>query len=481
MVKTRSNEELAEIAKSYDYMPEFRKKEHAAYIAICKRGLLHLCNHMERKRRYHLTDDDLAEIASRYDVLAEFIEKEKSAYSLICSRGLYEKLCGRMQRERATRSSDEELTAIANKYDDLVEFKKKEYHAYNIICNRGLYDKLCAHMKRGKKARYSDEELSERASKYNSMMDFYTKEKGAFLAICRRGLIGKLCGHLERKGSLYRRKIYVFTFSDGYAYVGLAKDPKSRYRDHMAGKDNSPILQHIQETGASHEFTLLTDWLDKDVAAKMEDDYINQYVAEGWKMLNKARGGSLGSLTRYYTDKRIRQEISEYEYFEDFKKGSPGFYRYVRNHRLIDEYCSHMKSRQAEIDKKRMAIIASCKTSGELWKKNRTIYKWLHKHHRLYEFYPKIDNTLTDEERMAIITSCRTSGELMKKSPREYKWLQRHHRLREFFPLEHKPMTDEERMAIITRCKSRKDLYNNHNKVYQWLWSHHRLDEFFPK
>ena len=110
-------------------------------------------------------------------------------------------------------------------------------------------------------------------------------------------------------------------------------------------------------------------------------------------------------------------------------------------HNLLDKYGSHMhrvpisnEERKAAAVAKYADAIASCKTSGELYKKHPDAYKWLHKHHRLYEFYPKQKLYLTDEERMEIITSCKTKGELYKKSRREYKWLQRHGRLDEFFP-----------------------------------------------
>lgn len=431
--RKKSDEELAEIASHYTVLKEFRKKEHAAYIAICKRGLHHLCSKMERCYE-NPSDEELEKIASQYDILKVFMEKEFRIYKIIKRRGLYEKLCGRMKLGHARKRTDEELAAVASRFDDLVEFKEKEPRTYSVIHNRGLYDKLCARMKRGKKVRYSDEELAEIASGYNSMQKFYTERKGAFLAICRRGLIAKLCNQMERQGSLYKRKIYVFTFSDGYAYVGLAKDPKVRYRQHTTPqKKISPVYKHIQETDATFEFVLLTEWLDKDVAAKVEDDYIKQYKVDGWKMLNTARGGGLGSLTRFYTDKRILQEVEKYEYFEDFKDGSPGFYRYIRIHHLKDKYCANMKHRKMT-DTDRMAIIASCKSNGELWKKNRTVYKWLHKHHRLFEFFPKEERYLTDDERMAIIKTCKTRSELRQKSPREYKWLLRHNRLDDFFP-----------------------------------------------
>lgn len=380
-----------------------------------------------------MSEEELVEIASHYTVLTEFAKKESRIYKMIKRYGLFDKICGRMERRHIFRN-EEELATIASGYDDLILFKKEQTQVYSVICQRGLYDKLCAHMKRGKKVRYTDEELAEIASGCNSMEEFYTKNKGAFLAVCRRGLVGKLCGHMERKGSLFERKIYVFTFSDGYAYVGLAKDPDKRRKEHLSGKDkSSPILPHIKETGATFEFTVLTDWLDKDTAAKIEDEYIKKYAANEWKMLNRVRGGGLGSLVQLYTERNIKKEISKYEYFEDFRKGSPGFYRYIRIHHLQDKYLVGLKSRKTT-NEERMAIIASCKTSGELYKKNKTVYKWLHKHHRLYEFYSKEKLYLTDEERIAIITSCKTSSELRKKSPREYKWLLRHYLLDKYFP-----------------------------------------------
>ena len=260
---------------------------------------------MPKKGFRKMSEEELAEIASRYTVLKDFAEEESRIYKMIKRYGLFDKLCGHMERSHIFRD-DNELAIIASGYNDLVLFKKEQPQAYSVIHQRGLYDKLCAHMKRGRVTRYTDEELAEIASGFNSMKQFYTDKKGAFLAICKRGLVGKLCGHMERSGSLFKRKIYVFTFSDGYAYVGLAKDPDKRRKEHLSRKDkSSPILPHIKETGATFEFTVLTDWLDKDTAAKTEDEYIKKYAADGWKMLNRVRGGGLGSLVQLYTERNI--------------------------------------------------------------------------------------------------------------------------------------------------------------------------------
>lgn len=396
---------------------------------------------MPKKGEHKYSDEYLAKVASGYNTVKEFTNNDSRIYKAIKRYGLYEKLCGHLKREYEQHGTKEELSAIAAKYDDLTEFKKGEPHVYSIICQRGLYHELCAHMKKAHVRSYTDEELAEIALQYDDEKEFYTKHKGAFLAIYRRGLLDKLCAHMKKRGSWYRRKIYAFEFVDGCAYVGLSRCPEKRYKQHVSGKGESAVFTHIKQTGAACQFKILTDWLEKEDAAKTEEQYRKQYASDGWKMLNRVRGGALGSSPVAFTETEIRKVVSQYDDILDFKKGSPKYYSYLRRHELFDKYSSHMrrvpisnKERKDAATKKYAEAIASCKTSGELYKKHSDAYKWLHKHQRLYEFYPKIKRYLTDEERMVIITSCKTIGELQKKSPREYKWLLRHNRLDEFFP-----------------------------------------------
>lgn len=396
---------------------------------------------MPKKGEYKYGKEYLAEVASRYDTVKEFIEKDPIAYKAIRRYGLFEKLCGHMKYERVPFHSYEELAEIASRYDSMVLFKKEQPRVYSVIHQRGLYKELCAHMKRGKRERYTNEELAEIASRYDDEKEFYTECKGAFLAICRRGMLDTLCSHMKKRGSWYRRKIYVFEFADGCAYVGLSRYPEKRYKQHICGRGASAVFKHIQETGTAYEFKTLTDWLEKDDAAKMEERYRKQYASEGWKVLNRVRGGALGASPVAFPESEIRKVAARYDDILDFKKGAPKYYSYLRRHKLLDEYCSHMhrvpisnEEQAAAAFAKYSGIIASCKTSGELYRKTPTVYKWLHKHQRLYEFYPKQKLYLTDEERMEIIASCKTRGELYKKSRREYKWLVRHNRLDEFFP-----------------------------------------------
>lgn len=396
---------------------------------------------MPKKGERKYSEEYLATVVSKYNTVKELVKRNPRIYKAIKRYGLFDKLCCRLKFDRTPVYSYEKLVLITSKYDDLVLFKKEQPRIYSVIYQRGLYNELCGRMKRGKKARYTDDELAEITANYDDEREFYTKCKGVYLAVSKRGLIDTLCNHMRRRGSWYKRKIYVFEFVDGCAYVGLSRYPEKRYKQHINGKGRSVVYKHIQETGFAYKFKILTDWLEKDDAARQEEQYRKRYTEDGWVMLNRVRCGALGSSPVAFPESEIRKVVSRYDDILDFKKGSPKYYKYLRRHNLLDKYCSQMRivpisneERKAAADAKYAESIASCKRSGELYRKYPNAYKWLQKHHRLYEFFPKEKLYLIDEERMEIIRSCKTRRDLQKKSPREYKWLLRHKRIDEFFP-----------------------------------------------
>ena len=339
-----TNEYLAKVAAKYDSLPEFRVKESAAYARIVKRGLLDkLCGHMERSDRGAIPEENLAAVAAKYDVLIDFIYNEPNTYAVIRRRGLLDKLCGHMKREQVNMSR-EEAQEIASRYTVLKEFREKESHAYRTITHYGLLNELCGHMEHTSNATPL-EELAAIAAKYDTLRDFRNKEGGAYSVILRRGLIDELCAHMKRSGNWARRKIYVFTFSDGYAYVGLTCNPEKRYYEHTSGKYKSAVYSHIKKSGVDFDFLVLTDWLGIDDARSAEEGYIKKYKGDGWKMLNRARGGALGAPNGGYTRHMLKLETERYGYIEDFKDNSPRYYKYIMKNNLFDEFCSHMKHR----------------------------------------------------------------------------------------------------------------------------------------
>ena len=592
--KRRSNEELADVAKKYDNLSEFKEKDNATYQLIGRRGLLkELCKHMKRKVRQDLTEDELAEIVTQYDSLSELQKKDHTAYSIICRRGLLDKLCGNLKRKTSKYRTNEDLSKIASNYGILKEFREEEPAAYHAIQERGLLKELCGHMEREASPPLSDDDLAEIASNYTVLKDFrsnensvYTiirkrglfnklcgqmkrgyrdltdglladiasgystreefceKDSSAYSTACRRRIIDKICAHMDRqvmpvgywtkercqqkakdyntkedfrqgcpsahgaaqkngwlddicshmvpRGNWFKRKIYVFTFSDGYAYVGLAQDPADRYRAHVSGRDKkSPVLPHIKETDATYEFKLLTDWLDKDVAAREEEKYRKEYAAEGWKMLNKIRGGGLGGTTKVYTHERILREVGKYEYVDDLRDGSPLFYKYILRHHLWEEYCGKMKFKRAPncywTIERAISVVPECKFRSELRKKYYQAYKVLSKHGLLDKYYPekkahpKREKIWTIEKSLTIVNQCTSRFDLSRKFPGAYVTLRNAGLLEKYFPTKWvKPFTEEEKAEIIAACKTRSELHHKHKSIYDYLRRAGLLDKYFP-
>lgn len=342
-----TEEQLAEVSAKYESLCEFREKEEGIYNKILKLGLLDkFCAHMSRLKSPCFTDDKLAEVAAKYDSLKDFREKEESVYGIICHRGLVKKLCAHMTRSDPAPVSNKYLAEIAAQYDSLKEFRKKEPNVYARIVKRGLLKELCSCMIHRDGCTIPEEELAAVAAKYHLLIDFIYGEPNTYAIIRRRGLLDKLCSHMKRTGNWVRRKVYVFTFSDGYAYVGLSCNPARRYKQHTLGKEKSAVFSHIKATGSSFGFTILTDWLDIDAAGKVEDDYIKKYKADGWKMLNRMRGGGMGSTNGGYTRHMLEMVTEECTYIEDFKKRFPRQYRYIMRNNLFDELCGHMKHKE---------------------------------------------------------------------------------------------------------------------------------------
>lgn len=442
-------------------------------------------------KRKLLSYDDLAEIASHYDVLKDFRENEPSAYVVIHRRGLFDKLCGRMKRS-IRELPNVELARIASGYSHKTDFLHGDMSAYNVAKSRGILDDICAHMTEERKPSgywNNKERCVEEARKYDRRKDFRKGSPGAYSSSQTNAWLDEVCAHMKPQGNWTKRKIYVFTFSDGYAYVGLTNNIKYRLSQHLSRNQNTPVYRHIQETGASYEFKILTDeWIDMNVAGRMENDYIRQYASEGWKMLNTQSGGGLGGTKHtYYTPNRLRNEVSKYEYMSDFRKKSPKYYKYIQRHGLIEEYCSKLKRDSLPSGywtlERAKEVVPECKSRHELAEKYHQAYEIIKNAGLLTKYYPhKIDSKKkiwTIEKSLSVVPLCNSRRELQKKYSKAYETLLAAGRLNEFYPLKCKRYTDEEKIQAIADCKTRTELHNRYPAVYKWLLREGRMDVFF--
>lgn len=496
LAKRYTYEELKAITDQYHEAAVFLAEQPKAYDAIFRRGLLvELCGHM-RRSVVPYTDDELAAIARAYNDLTLFRKELKAVYAAIVRRGKVDELCGHMKRNMRDDYTNEELAELARGYNDLTLFRKEHRQPYFAIVRRGNVDELCGHMKRNKPETYTEEELRSIARKYKTRDEFHKKDGGAYLAAYRRGILDDvccqmdelrrpkgfyskgychvialgyktrgefekgnryaysaahnegwlddICRHMKVAGNLKRRLIYVYTFTDGYAYVGLTDNVKRRKNEHLHKYDHkkiSPVYLHYQKTGASYEYKELTDWLDAETAAKVEDDYIKQYKADGWKMLNRVKGGALGATAgSNMTAKKIHAIVSRYKYVEDFRDNEPKVYGHLCRKQEFSKYCSELKHRKKQPGywtlERAIAVILECETAAILRKRYRQAYRIVKAAGLIAEYYPNKPvpyNKLSLEECATAARYCKSKMEFRKKHYRAYERLKKEGLLDELF------------------------------------------------
>jgi predicted GIY-YIG superfamily endonuclease len=290
--------------------------------------------------------DELAiERASGYESLYEFRTKDPTAYHALLVRGLLETACSHMERRHMPEGywNKERVMEKVAASESLKDFKKRFNAAYQAALTNGWLADVVAVLGH-EREQWTIEKAKKVIATCTDYHDFRTHYRGCWNYLCERNMLEKLTSHLERKGDLYHRRIYVFEFKDGHAYVGLAKDPDDRYKKHTIYDKTSAVYQYLQQTSCKFDFKLLTGWLDKDEASKEEERWRQKYIEDGWKMLNRVKCGSLGGWHgELYSLEECQQEGSKYRTRKEFYRKNQAIYTYSKKHYGLDVVCPHME------------------------------------------------------------------------------------------------------------------------------------------
>jgi predicted GIY-YIG superfamily endonuclease len=153
-------------------------------------------------------------------------------------------------------------------------------------------------VKKSNNYKWTKEKCKEEAKKYKSRSEFGKNSSGAYNAALKNNWIDEFFPVLL--GNKYRRMVYVFLFNDKCVYVGLTWNITERKRNHLKDKTSS-VYKHIKNTCSKYELIELTDYIDKDEASILEEEYINYYKNNGYIILNRMKGGGLGGFRNEYT------------------------------------------------------------------------------------------------------------------------------------------------------------------------------------
>ena len=273
-------------------------------------------------------------IAKKFKTRSKFKEKEPSAYTRALKNKWLDKICSHMtSRNKWTKES---LRAKAKKCKTRSEFKKKEYSGYNTAVKKNWLNEICSHMT--VQIKWTFELCKEAAEKCSTRTEFSKKYGGAYSKAKINNWLDKIYSHMKIKGNRFERAIYeIFDESRNMSYIGLSYNPERRYRAHKREqKGCKKLLQ------GPHQFRILTAFILAEEARIEEKKFIEKRKKEGWKVLNRAKGGSLGGSIRKWPRELVEKEAEKYSSKMDFLEGSNGAYHRALADGYLEDICNHM-------------------------------------------------------------------------------------------------------------------------------------------
>lgn len=226
---------------------------------------------------------------------------------------------------------------VASTCQSRSEFAKKDQAVYYKALGKGWLDGFAGefhYMSSGDAARQTlhengrymtDEEVEAEARKYKTMAAFRHHSPNAYMiASGRRGLIKKFTWLRKCPKSALPKNgdtVYVYEFVETHAaYVGRSCNLERRDKEHRRHKEDS-LLVYSRETGLPIPTPkILHTGMSIERGAEVEQEEIERYRSEGWTMINRCKGGSIGTLGVGISKKKIIKTSKQYTTFAAFKK-----------------------------------------------------------------------------------------------------------------------------------------------------------------
>ena len=269
-------------------------------------------------------------------------------------------------------------------------------------------------------------------------------------------------------------EVYVYIFSDGYAYAGLTQCGRQRGYQHKCDK-RSQVCRHSKETGLPiPQREVVETGLNAREATRLEDEW-KKKLGENYTILNIAPTGecvgSIGGVKIPHTIEEARQKAKKYGSRKKLRDGCIWAYEMLKEHgelprekkpKTINElYTIEEARRMKERYNGRKELRRQCgwayeilKDAGELPNKKKPDV-CIEEITLALEKYPT--RSLLCKFAPRAYGAARRKGMLPPKEPKRRKETPRRYNI-----IEH---TLENALTILARCKTRSKLWN-----YPWAY-----------
>lgn len=240
---------------------------------------------------------------------------------------------------------------------------------------------------------WTKERCQQESLKYKNRSSFKKKSPGAFSSAYKNNWLDDICKHMKVVGNRYIRSVYVYTFKDKFAYIGLTHDVDERNEKHRRDK-RSKVYQHIQLTGLNPKL-FHSEYISVDKAVKLERDTIKKYKSLGFKILNVAKAGSIGGGNLVWTLEKCKKEAKRFKTRREFAKKSNSAYNSARRYGWLDIVCAHMNTAKTKpagfwTKEKCLEEVVKYNSRNEFYKKSPGAYSAAFRNGWLNEICPNM-------------------------------------------------------------------------------------------
>ena len=204
---------------------------------------------------------------------------------------------------------------------------------------------------------------AKEALKYFTKKEFGEKSPSAHAIAYKNRWMKLISTHMTLFGSKYKRCIYSYEFiEDKCVYIGLTYNIIERQN----GRDchnNDQVTKHINETGYIPIRKQLTDYVDVEMASKLEGEYLEKYKNNGWSILNIKPTGGIGGCTLIWTKEKCFNAAKQCKTRTEFHKKYRGAYSSAIKNGWMNEIHLILKSNKG---RKIIHTIELCKSKSLL-------------------------------------------------------------------------------------------------------------------
>lgn len=213
------------------------------------------------------------------------------------------------------------LKNSALKYKTIKDWRNNEQSAYVTAKARGVLRELTKHMISLRGEPWTKSRIKNEAGKYKYRADFMRGNESAYQIAWRKGWLDEVCTHMETIGNKNFRLLYSIEIKErNQIYIGLTQNYKKRITSHLSS-------ERFKNIGKKKLIIKkLSSYLSQEEALKKEKALIKNYLNKGYFLLNKTKGGELGTSRKFWTDERILESAKKYKTRKDWKQSNPAAY-----------------------------------------------------------------------------------------------------------------------------------------------------------